>query len=267
MRKLKKKQNRLSVSYIKLWIFIIIVAGVLITFGLLSPVGQNVLNHARTLIHQMQVKARLNLNEVIVEGRVHTTLETINKQLNFTQGMPIRLVDLKEVRNTLLTLPWIKNVTVERYLPETIRILVEEKTPIAVWQNKKQYWPLDEEGHLIADEKTVLSGLILVVGADAPEKTPDLIQTLNKYPGIMERVRSAVRVGNRRWNLILDDIDKGLIVYLPDVNIDAALSRLEKLDQEEGLLDKDLKIIDLRLEDRLIVRTNAQELKRQKRIR
>ena len=63
-----------------------------------------------------------------------------------------------------------------------------------------------------------------------------------------------MRVGGRRWNLQLDnDID----VALPEDDPTAAWRRLAQLERSDGMLEREIQAVDLRLPDRLVVRTAA----------
>ena len=186
------------------------------------------------------------------------SLKDIHRVTNLSQGMPIFDVDLKDIHEKISALPWVKSVLIERKLPSTLIMTVTEKTPIAVWQNNKKYMPLDEDGKPISDDQAKLVGLILVVGQDAPAHTPELLETLKQYPGIKERVKSAVRVGNRRWNLRLDQVD-GIVVELPEKGVGAALKRLQNSIQKDKLFQKDITSVNLREVDRLIVTTGGKK--------
>jgi cell division protein FtsQ len=93
-----------------------------------------------------------------------------------------------------------------------------------------------------------------VVGGDAPRHTPELLTMIAGIPALAKRVRAAVRVGGRRWNLRFDN---GIDVSLPQRDAAQAWARLGRLEQKHGLLGHDIKAIDLRLPDRLIVRRKA----------
>jgi cell division protein FtsQ len=56
-------------------------------------------------------------------------------------------------------------------------------------------------------------------------------------------VKAYERVGERRWNLILDD---GVIVKLPETNWTKELDALEHLIIDKGILERDVSEIDLR---------------------
>ena len=122
-----------------------------------------------------------------------------------------------------------------------------------MWQNNQNYQPLDEMGKPIQDDKLLPADLILVVGSDAPENTLSLLAALEHVPTINALVRSAVRIEKRRWNLHLSDPEIGLEIMLPETGFDKALKRLERQDEKENLLKKNLQAIDMRLDDRIIL--------------
>ena len=67
----------------------------------------------------------------------------------------------------------------------------------------------------------------------------------------MRLVKAAVRVGGRRWNLRLKG---GIDVRLPENNTAAAWTRLAKYEKSHQVLERNIRILDLRIPDRLIVR-------------
>ena len=257
MRRVKKKKQSVSMKT-KIWLLLMLaLIGGGVWFYRSEYKNRLVKGTQESYVGLME-KMQLVLKQAVIEGHIRTKKEDINAATELSLGMPIFDVDLKEIHEKVSALPWIKSVLVERQLPSSLVIMITEKTPIAMWQNNKKYMPLDEEGHPIPDEKTKLSDLILVVGGDAPEHTVELLNTLKNYPLIRERVKSAVRVGNRRWNLRLDAVD-GLVVELPEKDVANALERLQKSIQEDKLFQKDITSVNLREGDRLIVTTGGKK--------
>jgi cell division protein FtsQ len=78
-----------------------------------------------------------------------------------------------------------------------------------------------------------------------------LLDALTARPVLQARVVAAVRVGGRRWNLLMMN---GTNVMLPEGHAAAALDRLMQLQQSHALLDRPLAAIDMRLPDRLVLR-------------
>lgn len=239
-------------------VFVVVALAASIGIFYTTPQGKDFVKKSNETWALVQQKAHLELSQVPIQGHNRTKIEDIQKVLNLTQGMPILDIDLNEKRDAIAALPWVRSVVIERQLPNMIIIQVVEKEPIAIWQHHKKYSPIDEQGEPIPDDKTVISNVLLVVGEDAPKHTPQLIEELNKYPDIRKQVRSAVRVGKRRWDLYLNDAEHGLVVRLPETDIADALQRLKEFDETGQILERDLNVIDLKLPDRLIVRSDAE---------
>jgi cell division protein FtsQ len=92
-----------------------------------------------------------------------------------------------------------------------------------------------------------------VVGGDAAVRAGDLMDMLANQPVLFARVRAAVRVGGRRWDVYLDN---DVTVRLPENDAPAAWRRLARINDTYGIIDRDVLSIDLRLPDRLAVRLN-----------
>ena len=247
--KLKKKGK--SRWKLKVLIGLLLIAGCIGLY--LSPVGQVGISFCQKTWQSLAERAHWRLEQVIVEGHKRTDTKAIMEALNITKGQEMNTISLSEKRVRLLRLPWIKDVVVERHLPDTLIIRITEKTPIALWQNNQMYLPLDEGGYPIKDDKLLPADLILVVGSDAPENTLSLLAALEQVPSINALVRSAVRVEKRRWNLHLLDAETGLEIMLPEMDFDKALKRLIKQNEKEDLLKKNVQAIDMRLNDRIIL--------------
>lgn len=194
----------------------------------------------------------LRVEEVLLEGRIHASLEQIRKAVGLRRGDPILGFDPEAVRARLTSMAWIRVATVERLLPDTVRVRINERRPIALWQHKRHLRLIDPDGAVITDRALGrFAKLLIVVGDDAPKHASTLIALLAQEPGLAVRVSAAVRVGKRRWNL---QFKGGIRVRLPETDPHLAWRRLAELDARHRLLQRDVRVIDLRLPDRLIVR-------------
>ena len=194
----------------------------------------------------------LQIDEVLVVGRRHTGRDELLAALGTTRGSPILAFDVNLAKERVARLPWVRRVSVERMFPDTILLTVEERTPLALWQNEGSFALIDYEGEVILrDRLDDYRDLMIVVGADAPVHAATLMETLGSQPELLNLVRAAVRVGGRRWNLRLNG---GIDVRLPEENANTAWLRLAQYQRSHGVLERDVKVVDLRLPDRLIVR-------------
>ncbi len=196
----------------------------------------------------------LRIETVLVEGRNRTAGKVILSRLGLEVGRPILDIDPEAARLALEDLPWVRSASVERQLPGTIFIRLAEREPLALWQEQGVIRVLDRNGEIIPGvEPRRFAHLPLVVGQDAPAHAAKLIAVMNSEPDLRERVTAAVRVGGRRWNV---QIEGRIDVRLPEADAAAAWAQLARIERQQGLLSRDVIVIDLRLPDRLVVRTD-----------
>ena len=91
----------------------------------------------------------------------------------------------------------------------------------------------------------------MLAGDGADGATPEALAILDAAGPILARLRGLVRVGDRRWDMVLDRDQR---IQLPAENPVAALERLLALDQADALLTRDILTIDLRQEKRPVLR-------------
>lgn len=199
--------------------------------------------------------AGFRIQEITVSGRSRTSLDDIAAALAAGHGSPILAVNIDRVKDRLEALPSVRVAAVERRLPGTLHLAIVEREPVAVWQNNGQHMLVDRDGHQIPGTIAGFEALPLVVGDGAGVRAAELLAMLDEEPQLAPRVKAAVRVGNRRWNLMLDDAANGLEVRLPEDQPEDAWHRLAQLDRERGLTQRQISMIDLRIPDRLVLKT------------
>ena len=132
--------------------------------------------------------------------------------------------------------------------------MIQERQPFALWQQGSRYTLVDQDGTAIVAVPSADPSLRVIVGPDAPANAAVLFAAIDKVPALGSRVRAAVRVGARRWNVYFDSFEDGVAVRLPEDDVPGAWARLATLERDYKILERDLEFIDLRLPDRLIVR-------------
>ena len=202
------------------------------------------------------------LRQVVIEGRQNTPKSQVLAQLGVRIGDPLLALDPASLKSKLENLGWVRTAMVERRLPDELFVRLGEAVPSAIWQQNGVFRLIDRDGRLISDAEVArFARLIVIVGAGAPQHLGDLLDMLAREPQLAARVRAAVWVGERRWNLRFDN---GVDVKLPAESPQAAWSLLARLEREQSLLARDIGVIDMRLPDRLVVRLGpAAELQRQ----
>jgi len=194
----------------------------------------------------------LRVGDISVTGRSHTPVEALLAAVEVERGDPILAVDLDAVRKRVEGLGWVRSAAVWRQLPDTLHIEIVEREPFARWQIEHQVRLIDRDGRVLDDDDRIdFVHLLRLVGPGASDQAAALIAMLETEPQLGGRVTNAIRVRGRRWDI---EFDNGVIAKLPEQNPEIAWRRLIELEQRSGLLRRDIESVDLRLDDRLIVK-------------
>lgn len=232
----------------------------LAALGLVGAVGAGIwaadpAGRARALMEgfgDLGLNLGMSIQEVVLEGRQNTPIDMIRAALGVSRGDPLLGFSLESARERLESIAWVQRARIERRLPGSLIIHLEERQPFAIWQQDGRFVVIDRDGRVVARDRLDQFGpLPLVVGAGADRGAAALYDLLRAQPEIAGRVQAMVRIGERRWNLKLHN---GADVLLPEGAEAAAITRLAELQQEQRLLDRPLLAIDMRLPDRLVLR-------------
>lgn len=192
------------------------------------------------------------VRDVVIEGRANTPEPLLRAAIGVSRGDPVLSLSLADVRARIETLPWIESAAVQRRLPGTIMVALTERRPYAVWQNQGKFVLIDRTGQVLVDHDVgQFQSLPLVVGTGGAEHAAELLDALAQYPALSAHMVAAVRIGDRRWNLHMQN---GVDVLLPEGHAAAVLQRLATFQESHDLLGRPLQVIDLRLPDRMVVR-------------
>ncbi|MBS0550277.1 MAG: FtsQ-type POTRA domain-containing protein [Proteobacteria bacterium] len=193
------------------------------------------------------------LADVTVEGREYVERDAILAALNVHTGESLLSIDLQGARKRLEAIDWVSTATVERRMPDTLYVTLKERRPVAIWQKGSEYTLIDTNGRTVRASRMPpgAESLLLLGGPGAPEHVGELLLLLAWEPAIAKQLRSAVWVGQRRWNLVLNN---GTEIWLPEEDAVAALQRAAKLDGSYKLLSREFGVVDLRLPDKLYLR-------------
>ncbi len=226
-----------------------------VTWMIVTDVPARVLATFDKSVNQGMRRLGLTVDDVVVVGRTETSRQDIAKALGVRRGDPILRADLQAARSRLEKLGWVQSATVTRRLPGDLHVRLTERQPFALWQKKGHLVLIDREGETITAKRLGrFSTLPVVVGRHAPQYVSALFDVLAQQPNLFARVVAAVRVADRRWDIRFDN---GIVARLPEQKIAEGWRRLAALNIKHDLLARDLSAIDLRLEDRLIVRLSA----------
>lgn len=258
MPKIKSKsgQNRAVIPRTILGVFSgagnirrIFVTGLLGAFLVVAVFGVTMRGQIALSLAELGFQVR----DITLVGRYRTQRETILTSLDIVAGSPILTIDLDAKKSQLETLPWIETARVARRLPDLIHVDIVEYEPFAILERSSQYYVIDRSGHKIISKHTdAFPYLPQIKGQGGEFEAAHLLDLLDDYPVVRNRLVSASWVKGRRWTLHLDH---GGDVLLPEGDIIPALQKLMMLEESQRVLAIAKQTIDLRLADRILLRT------------
>ncbi|HTY09990.1 MAG TPA: FtsQ-type POTRA domain-containing protein [Bacteroidota bacterium] len=219
----------------------------------------------------MQWKEHLTVSGIIVEGEHIVTQEEVVSLAHVSLKTKMYDVDLLSIKKNIEQNHFVKNVIVSRDAPGTIRIAVEERTPIALLAlpGKAEMLYIDEEGYVLPHVSSqaifdlpVISGIDSLADVAVGQRT-----THTDVLGALDALETAQRVGSELFRLISEvRIHSGhdMVLYSADTGVpiifgrgDAA-KKMVKLDAfwkkfvaEQS--SQDIRYIDIRFDDQVVV--------------
>lgn len=208
--------------------------------------------HADAIFGGLTAAAGLQISAVRITGQSETAELDVLDQLAIPTHGSIIAFDAAAARDRIEQLPWVAEATVRKVYPDTLEVAITERSPYALWQHDGQVALVDDTGRVLSDYISPrYAGLLLVVGAGAQSQAAEILGLINDFPDLAGRIRAATLVSGRRWNLTLRN---GITVLLPEDDPLPAVIQLVSLDQQSGLLSRDIVSVDLRLPGRMTVR-------------
>jgi len=196
-------------------------------------------------------EAGLAVGSVTVSGRQRTENAAILDALGVDRRTPTLAVDPAAARERLEALAWVRTARVERRFPGALRVELRERDPMAVRTGGGDARVIDWDGSPIAGiDPERFPGLLRVGGRGAAEHAREMLRALEAQPMLADRVERAQRVGGRRWEVKLRN---GVRVALPAGEPARGWTRLAKLERAHSLLQRDIRRVDLRPAERVVL--------------
>lgn len=201
------------------------------------------------------------IRNINVDGVEFSDLQKI-REISQKKGRSLFTFNSEDAAKEIKTLSWVKKVNIKKNFPNTLSVVVIENDPFAYLLKNQKIYLIDIDGELIVekDENAIIEDQRLIVsGFESELNLSNLISNLNiHYPDILSSVKEMEFIERRRWNLILNN---KLIIKLPESNIGKSLEDLKKLIEKYKIFKNNIIEVDLRINDRAIIKIYGDKLK------
>jgi cell division protein FtsQ len=191
--------------------------------------------------------SNLNIQKIIVENNLILDSNKIKERLNFLYKENLFFFKTKNIAENLKNETLIKSFSIKKIYPNTLKLIIVERKPIAILQNKKKKFYISDQGNLINFiEIKAYSNLPIVFGNG--RKFYSLYKDIQSTNFPIEMIKSFYFFESGRWDLILKD-DK--VIKLPINDQQSSLKNFV-LSKSNSNLEK-YEIFDYRIKDQLIL--------------
>ena len=165
-------------------------------------------------------------------------------------------LDIKYLHKVVNEIPAVASAAIKISAGGVLQINVAEKSPSFIWRKDNIMSVIDETGSFIriANSRVDYPKLPLVVGEAADLAVSEISSLMQANEYFKDHVRAFIRVGERRWDLILEN---NVRIMLPQREFLAAFDRLMLMNEAGQLLSGRLSNIDMRLVVRPTVRVDT----------
>ena len=193
------------------------------------------------------INSNLNIKKIEIENNSIIETDEIKKKLIFLYKENLFFLNIKDIEENLKNETFIESFSIKKIYPNTLKLIIVEKKPIAILQNKKKKFYISNKGSLInfIDMETY-NDLPTVFGNG--EGFYSLYQDLQNIKFPLEMIKSFYFFESGRWDLIMHD-DK--VIKLPVKNYLFSLKNFMLSKNDSNF--NNYKIFDYRIKDQLIL--------------
>lgn len=147
-----------------------------------------------------------------------------------------------------------------------LEVQIAERRPVMIWRGQGRLELVDATGARagVVESRAGYETLPLILGLGAQAAAGEALQILAAAGPIRERVRGLRRMGQRRWDVLLD---RGQVIQLPVDGAVAALERVIALQLARDVLGRDVTVIDVRDGRRPVLRLTGAAMEELNRLR
>ncbi|MEX0284862.1 MAG: cell division protein FtsQ/DivIB [Paracoccaceae bacterium] len=201
----------------------------------------------------IQQRPEFMVNLMAIDGAGTNLSEDIREVVPLDFPISSWDLDVEQIRDTITGLNPVKSASVRVRPGGILQVDVVERQPVIVWRTRSGIELLDETGAHVARiaSRKDHANLPLIAGKGADGHVVEALDLMTTARSLGARVRGLVRIGERRWDLVLD---RGQRIMLPPERPVRALERVLAVNEVQDLLERDVAVVDMRLGQRPTIR-------------
>ncbi|MGA9412746.1 MAG: cell division protein FtsQ/DivIB [Roseobacter sp.] len=195
---------------------------------------------------RFETRPEFMVHLMAIDGATDALAQEIRAEVLLEFPLSSFELDLGAIRDRVMTLDPVKTATVRIRPGGVLQVDVERRRPVIIWRDHAGLSLVDAEGFTVRGLSRRMNrpDLPLIAGQGATDHVPEALDIYKAAAPLGDRLRGVVRVGDRRWDVVLDRDQR---ILLPEDGAVEALERVIALDGAQDILSRDIQRVDLRL--------------------
>ena len=171
-----------------------------------EPNRQALIGQLTHLREEFEDRPEFRVSLARVEGASDDLAEAVRAKLALPLPMSSFDIDLDAARDRIEVLDAVQKADLRVRSGGILQVVITERVPVAIWRTEDALTLVDETGHRVAGlvSRADRPDLPLIAGGGADKATPEALQLIAAAGPLTPRIRGLVRMGDRRWDLVLD---------------------------------------------------------------
>lgn len=208
------------------------------------------------LRREIETRPEFMVNLLAVEGASLGVQEDIREIFPYDLPVSSFDLDLDAIRGMIEELPAVARASLRIRQGGVLSAEITERVPVALWKTPDGLNVIDVEGVVLdaVANHAARPDLPVLAGEGADRHVAEALEILSAAAALKRDLRGLVRMGERRWDLVLGD---GRRILLPETDPVRALERVVVLNTVQDMLERDVAAVDMRIAARPTLRLNA----------
>ncbi len=188
-----------------------------------------------------------------VEGGTEALQTEVSALVNVSFPVSSFDLDLAALRDKIEAVPAVQGAVVGVQPGGVLTVQVTPRVPVAIWRSEIGLQMIDAAGATVGPltARSDRLDLPLIAGDGAKDALDEAMAIYAVAGPIAPRVRGLVRMGERRWDVVLDRDQR---ILLPTEAPVRAFERVIAMAQAEDLLAREVTVVDFRNDNRPTIR-------------
>lgn len=194
----------------------------------------------------IETRPEFMVNLMAVDGAEDELASFVRESLPLDFPISSFDLDLDAMRATVTQISAVKSASLRIRPGGVLQIDIVPREAVVLWRTQEGLALIDMDGVYVAGatNRDARPDLPLIAGEGADKAVPEAIELLEAAAPLGARLRGLVRMGERRWDVVLDRDQR---ILLPEQGALRALERVIALEGAQDILSRDVARVDMRL--------------------